>query len=55
MAENKNRFGIQSVDSRRLRTLNNCEIIPIIIKHLIKAMIRKGNRNYTHKLSNRAI
>ena len=45
LAENKNRFGIQSVDSRRLRTLNNCEIIPIIIKHLIKAMIRKGNRN----------
>jgi hypothetical protein len=41
LAANKNRFRMQSVDSRRLRTLNNLEIIPLIVKNMIKVLIGK--------------
>jgi hypothetical protein len=44
LAANKNRFGMQSVDSRRLRTLKNFEIIPLVIKNIIKVIIGKRKK-----------
>lgn len=41
LAANKKRFGMQSVDSRRLRTLNNLEIIPLILKNTLKVLVGK--------------
>ncbi|NDF03089.1 MAG: glycosyltransferase family 2 protein [Actinobacteria bacterium] len=44
LAANKNRFGMQSVDSRRLRTLNNWEVIPLLAKNIMKVLIGKRRR-----------
>ena len=44
LAANKNRFGMQSVDSRRLRTLNNLEIIPLLVKNTIKVLVGRRKK-----------
>jgi hypothetical protein len=35
------RFKLNTFDSRRIRTLSNFKIIPVIISNLIKLLIRK--------------
>ena len=44
LAANKNRLGMHSVDSRRLRTLNNWEVIPLLAKNIMKVLIGKRRR-----------
>ena len=44
LAANKNRFGMQSVDSRRLRTLNNLEVIPLLVKNAIKVLVGRRKK-----------
>jgi hypothetical protein len=44
LAQNKDRFGLRNLDQRRLRTLNNFEIIPLIVKNTIKVLF--GRRNF---------
>lgn len=45
LAQNKNRLGLKNLDQRRLRTLNNFEIIPLIIKNISKVLL--GRRNFS--------
>ena len=44
LAANKKRFGMHSVDSRRLRTLTNLEVIPLVIKNAIKVLVGKRKK-----------
>ena len=41
LSRNKYRFGLKSLDERRLRTLSNAEIIPVIFKNIIKVVLGK--------------
>lgn len=43
LAQNKDRLGLKNLDKRRLRTLHNFEIIPLIIKNIFKILF--GRRN----------
>lgn len=45
LAQNKDRLGLKKLDQRRLRTLNNFEIIPLIIKNISKVLL--GRRNFS--------
>ena len=44
LAANKNRLGMHSVDSRRLRTLNNWEVFPLLARNIMKVLIGKRRR-----------
>ena len=40
LSRNKDHLGLRSLDQRRLRTLSNFEIIPVIIKNVVKVLFR---------------
>jgi hypothetical protein len=40
LSRNKHRIGLGNLDSRRLRTMTNLEIVPVILKNLIKVALR---------------
>jgi hypothetical protein len=40
LARKKDSIGLRSLDQRRLRTLSNCEIIPVILKNIFKVLFR---------------
>lgn len=40
LSSNKDKFGLKGVDKRRLRTLSNFEIIPVILKNIFKVLFR---------------
>lgn len=40
LSRNKQRIGLGSLDSRRLRTLSNLEIVPVILKNLARVALR---------------
>jgi hypothetical protein len=40
LSRKKDSIGLRSLDQRRLRTLSNCEIIPVILKNIFKVLFR---------------
>jgi hypothetical protein len=40
LSRNKDHLGLRSLDQRRLRTLSNIEILPVILKNIFKVLFR---------------
>lgn len=45
LSRNKDRLGLRNLDQRRLRTLSNIEILPVILKNIFKVLLRLRRMN----------